>query len=118
MTLVIDFLQFCATNPFHLPRPIFGHDQFFCLNFGRDQKLGEENEKGLGLQFLLKVYYSDCQKWFDSTISSVHTTTRIDKRLFRKYAASGNVEYDYRVTKRASLELSSPLEQGTNYQTT
>ena len=25
---------------------IFGRDQFFCLNFGRDQKLGEENEKG------------------------------------------------------------------------
>ena len=25
---------------------IFGRDQFFCLNFGRDQKLVEENEKG------------------------------------------------------------------------
>ena len=37
-------------NPFHLPRPIFGRDQFFCLNFGRDQKLGEENEKGYDLQ--------------------------------------------------------------------
>ena len=25
---------------------IFGRDHFFCLNFGRDQKLGEEDEKG------------------------------------------------------------------------
>ena len=58
-----------------------------------------KNQVSQGLQFLLEVYYSDCQKWFDSTISSVHTTTRIDERLFRKYAASGNVEYDYRVTK-------------------
>ena len=69
-----------------------------------------KNQSLQGLQFLLEVYYSNCQKWFDSTISSVHATR--DKILFRKYAASGNVEHGYRVTKRASMELSSPLEQG------
>ena len=29
----------------------FGRDQFFCLNFGRDQKLGEEDEKGSYLKW-------------------------------------------------------------------
>ena len=40
ITLFIFLAQFLVTTK------IFGRDQFFCLNFGRDQKLGEENEKG------------------------------------------------------------------------
>ena len=36
---------------------IFGRDQFFCLNFGRDQKLGEENEKGYNKKYLF------CAEW-------------------------------------------------------
>ena len=34
----------------------FGRDQFFCLNFGRDQKLGEEDEKGFDFKSLTKPF--------------------------------------------------------------
>ena len=50
LTLFIFLAQFLVTTKIKAKKLVatknFGRDQFFCLNFGRDLKLGEENEKG------------------------------------------------------------------------
>ena len=49
-TLFIFLAQFLVTTKIKAKKLVvtknFGSDQFFCLIFGRDQKLGEEDEKG------------------------------------------------------------------------